>query len=74
MNEYLDKQFKEKYIGFQRDYLHELKQLSLNLKDPNVKSQLHGQEKLLHSKLTGLNTWIDLDVRRFEKQAFTLES
>jgi hypothetical protein len=42
MNEYLDKQFKEKYIGFQRDYLHELKHLSLNLKDPVVKSQLHG--------------------------------
>lgn len=37
MSEYLDKQFKEKYIGFQRDYLNELKQLSLGLKDPIVK-------------------------------------
>jgi protein associated with RNAse G/E len=27
MCEYLDKQYKEKYIGFQREYLSELKQL-----------------------------------------------
>jgi hypothetical protein len=39
MNEYLDKQFKEKYICFQREYLNELKQLSISLKDPNVKQQ-----------------------------------
>jgi hypothetical protein len=39
MCEYLDKQYKEKYIGYQREYLTELKILSLNLKEPLVKQQ-----------------------------------
>jgi hypothetical protein len=74
MSEYLDKQFKEKYIGFQREYLNELKLLSLHLKDPNIKQQPQGQDKLLHSKLSGLNNWIDMVVRPFQEQAQTEES
>ena len=48
--------------------------MSINLKDPNVKQQPQGQDKLLHSKLSGLNQWIEKEVRKFKDEAQTEES
>ena len=61
--EYIDKRFKADYISLQLHYMNELRQLSLDLKDPQVKLQPVGQDKLLHKKLSELNQWIEIDVR-----------
>lgn len=37
MNEYLDKQFKVKYLELQRHYMDELRLYSISLKDPLLK-------------------------------------
>ena len=74
MNEYLDKQFKEKYIDFQLHFMQELKQYSIILKDPQVKLVPQGQDKLLHTKLRGLNDFIMQKVNPVSSQAHTKET
>lgn len=74
LHEYIDKKFKADYISLQLDYLQQLKQLSLELKDPQIKLQPHGQDRHLHKRLTELNTWIDEHVRKQSANAQCLET
>ena len=63
MEEYVDKKYKADYMSLQLWYMTELKQLSIELKDPTVKMAPQGQDKLLHKRLVELNKWIDTQVR-----------
>lgn len=48
--------------------------LSIQLKDPLVKQQPQGQDKMLHTKLRNLNIWIDQQVRPIQNLAHTSET
>ena len=63
MEEYVDKKYKADYMSLQLWYMTELKQLSIELKEPTVKMAPQGQDKLLHKRLVELNKWIDTQVR-----------
>ena len=54
--------------------MNDLRKLSLDLKDPQIKLQSHGQDKLLHKKLRELNTWIDKEVRPIADKTQTIDS
>ena len=55
LHQYIDKKFKADYISLQLDFLHLLKQLSLELKDSQIKLKPHGQDRHLHQRLTEIN-------------------
>lgn len=57
---YKDKLFKADYISLQIQYMNELKNLSLNLKDPRI---VKDKNNFLFRELKRLNQWIDGTVR-----------
>ena len=74
MEEYLDKQFKEKYLEIQRTFLKELRQFSINLKEPSLKQQPQGQDKMLHGQLRSINDFIIKQVNPISEKAQTKET
>ena len=57
---YKDKLFKADYISLQIQYMSELKNLSVNLKDPRINRDKHN---FLYRELKRMNQWIEDNVR-----------
>ena len=68
---YKDKLFKADYISLQVQYINELKQLSLNLKDPRINRD---KNNYLFRELKRLNEWIETSVRKEAYKIHTVET
>ena len=68
---YKDKLYKADYIGLQIHYMNELKNLSLNLKDPRVTKE---KNNFLYRELKRLNAWIETCVRSEATKIHTVET
>ena len=54
--------------------MYQLKQLSINLKDPKLKEIPSAQSKLLYRELKELNEWIDIYVRSQATKIISIET
>ena len=68
---YKDKLFKADYISLQIQYMNELKNLSLNLKDPRI---VKDKNNFLYRELKRLNAWIEATVRSEAGKIQTVET
>ena len=68
---YKDKLYKADYISLQIHYMNELKNLSLNLKDPRITKE---KNHFLYRELKRLNAWIETSVRSEASKIHTVET